>query len=318
MFGLGRQWGGRWVAYPASLLLSLHPVILIHGRRAYMEGALLFFSLLVIWLAVAWGRRLARPDVARRWVWGGALGLGLVAGLTVASKHSGAVAVAAAYLALAIFGVWRVRVGWRGLLIVLLVSGLVALGVFLLLNPAWWDAPLTRAGEVLRLRGGLVADQQAAFPEAVYPDVGARLVGLLDGLTVAPPVYYEAPWWADFPVIQAQIAAYTASPWTGIQYGVNGLTTALSLAQFGLALIGLWLALGALRRGELAGLALGLWLVLTLALILSTIPLDWQRYLMPLYPIEILLAAIGLGELARRIVTARRRPAPALPGSPAR
>jgi len=317
MFGLGWQWGGRWMAYPASLLFALHPVILIQGRRAYQEGGLLFFSLVMVFLAVAWGRavvrgqRYLRPKVPWRLMWGGALLLGIVAGLNVASKHSGAVPPAAAFLALFFFVIWRMRVGRWQALSALVIGGIVALGVFLLLNPAWWDAPLTRVGEVLALRNGLVADQQVAFPESVYPDVGARLVGLLHGLTDAPPVYYEAPWWADFPVIQDQIATYTASPWTGIQYGVNGLTTALSLAQFGLALVGLGWLWGALRRGEIAGLALGLWLVLTLALIVGTIPLAWQRYLVPLYPIEILLAGIGLGGLARRIVTARRRPGPA-------
>ncbi len=313
IFGLGWLWRGRRAAYAASLILALHPVVLIHGRRAYMEGALLFFSVLVILIAAAWGQRLTRPVVSRRAVWGGALGLGLATGLLVASKHSGAAVAAAAYggLGISLFGM-RAQPRRAGLaLAVLLASGIMALGVFLALNPAWWSDPLARVSEVLTLRQGLVNDQVAAFPGSVYPDFGARLGGMLRELSVAPPVYFEAPWWSEYPALAAQIDLYRTSLWAGVQVGTNGLTTLLGLGLLGLSLIGIVPLLGALRRGQALGWAVGLWGVLNAAVILLTIPLAWQRYSMPLYPVQAALAAAGFDWLVGRIATARRRPAPA-------
>jgi hypothetical protein len=54
-----------------------------------------------------------------------------------------------------------------------------------------------------------------------------------------------------------------------------------------------------------------LWALLNAAVILISIPLDWQRYAMPLYPVQAILAAAGFDWLAGRIATMRRRPAPA-------
>lgn len=313
MFGLGWLWRGRRAAYAASLILALHPVVLIQGRRAYMEGALLFFSVLAILIAVAWGQRLTRPVISRRAMWGGALGLGVAAGLLVASKHSGAAVAAAAYGGVGLAILWQ-RFPMRRtlrLLAALATSGIVALAVFLALNPAWWSDPVARVGEVLDLRQGLVTDQVAAFPESVYPDTGARLGGMLRELSVAPPVYFEAPWWAGYPELAAQIETYRASPWAGIQTGTNGLTTAIGVGLLLFTLMGCVPVAEALRRGQAAGWAIGLWALLNAAAILISIPLAWQRYAMPLYPVQAILAAAGFDWLAGRIATMRQRPAPA-------
>ncbi|MBL8161350.1 MAG: glycosyltransferase family 39 protein [Anaerolineae bacterium] len=88
LFALGRQLGGRPAAYLASTIYALHPVILLNGRRAMMEGSLLCFGLLTL-LAAAY-------IVQHRHDWRGWLMLIICGALTLASKHSGVVFVAAA------------------------------------------------------------------------------------------------------------------------------------------------------------------------------------------------------------------------------
>ena len=307
MFALAMLWGGRWMAYPASFLLALNPVVLLNGRRAMMEGSLLFFSLLTMLLAAWLGRRLVRTSRLLRRDVAGMLALGGAAGLTMASKHSGLVPVLAAYMALAVLGFGRSRVrGWR-LAVWGLCSVLLAGGIFLALNPAWWSDPVGRGLEVLQLRQALVADQAAAFPDAVYRDVPGRLGGLLTQLSTAPPAYYEVSDWAAY--IADAIRAYQASPWTGIQYGVNALTTLVGAGVFLLALVGMVCLIWQMRALHPIALVIGLWALLTVLMIAAAVPLAWQRYYMPLYPIEALLAGAGIAWLWRA-VTVRRRPAP--------
>src|SRR5262249_46462400 len=98
MFLLGWQLRLRSLAYPAALLYALHPVILLNGRRAMMEGSLILASLLTIcWLVlIIVAEHSAHPDgiasfIARLPDWARYGILGLLAGLTVASKLTGAV-----------------------------------------------------------------------------------------------------------------------------------------------------------------------------------------------------------------------------------
>src|SRR5204862_397714 len=51
MFFIGWQLRLRSLAYPSTLIYALHPVILLNGRRAMLEGSLIFFTLATMaWL----------------------------------------------------------------------------------------------------------------------------------------------------------------------------------------------------------------------------------------------------------------------------
>ena len=100
MFLAGLAAPAEIAAYPAALLYALHPVILLNGRRAVMEGSLMLTTLLTMyWLvtmivaehsanADGFMRRL--PLAARYGV------LGILAGLAIAAKFTGIVVVGAA------------------------------------------------------------------------------------------------------------------------------------------------------------------------------------------------------------------------------
>ncbi len=305
LFGVARLWGGRWAAYPASALLATHGIVLIHIRRAYMEATLLLFSLLVVLVALAWAQRLLAPaqrmtgsrvSLARSGGYG--LLLGLASGLAVASKHSGAVVVAAVYAAILVVVLWRRFPRWWAALIWLVISGALALGVFLLLNPAWWGDPPARAGYVLELRQGLVAGQAGAFPEDAYPDLPARLAGMIRHLSVTAPEYYEVDGWAE--PIGPAITAYENSSLAGFPYGRGQIGELGGALLLGVAACGA-LILAAQVRERPALLVLALWVAAMIAFTLLTIPLNWQRYIMPLYPIEALLAGGAVGWLLQRL-----------------
>ena len=60
MFGLGYRFGGLAMAYFVSGLYAFNPIILLNGRRALQEGALLFFGLLTVLIGVIISQRRER------------------------------------------------------------------------------------------------------------------------------------------------------------------------------------------------------------------------------------------------------------------
>ncbi len=298
MFALGHALGGRPVAYLASLYYALNPALLLNGRRAMMEGSLITFSLLVV---------LAGIGLVQKRRWWTALPLGVAAGLALASKHTAVFTLVAVFGACALFPVveWGVQRWSRNdknvgtqraaplqTYALLLVAGLIALASFYALNPAWWGDPLARAGQVLDLRGDLLAGQAAAF--GGYASGAAALGGGFRQVFVNLPQYYEIPAWGVY--LAGQIDAYHALPWRGVSVGgslVGGGVLAL------LTLVGLWAALSVRKLSETRWI-IGIW---SLAMLISTAlftPLEWQRYYLPAYPAVGLLAAFGLVTLLRR------------------
>lgn len=87
IFMLGWHLRLRSLAYPAALLYALHPVILLNGRRAMMEGSLLFFTLMSLYwlvaLIVAEHSATARGFMVRLPAWMRYSGLGLLLGFCV-------------------------------------------------------------------------------------------------------------------------------------------------------------------------------------------------------------------------------------------
>lgn len=298
VFALGDRLGGPLVAYAASFLLATHAVVLVQARRALMEAPLLFFSLLTVWTAVGWAETWQRPEARsgwRRWSWPAALAL--ASGLAVASKHNGVVPVAAGYLALATQVHVAVGSGARRArrLGALALSGLAAAGVFLALNPAWWDDPAERAARVLEMRRAMVRYQVKVFPDSAYPDATARLAGLAERLSGALPAVVPARG-AD----GAQARAYLASPWAGLLHGPSLASATLGVMLFFASLLGLGQLVAAVRSGHVAARIVGLWGALSVAVLLATVPLAWQRYYMPVHPFQVLLAALGLAWLYER------------------
>ncbi|MBX3065626.1 MAG: hypothetical protein KF726_21800 [Anaerolineae bacterium] len=292
-FALGWLLRLRSMAYPLTLLYALHPVILINGRRAMMEGSLFFFSLLTIaWLAAvivaehsataeSWLRRI--PAALR---YGS---LGVFAGMTVAAKQTGIIVLATVLISLVVTEVINRRLRraiWSAAL-----TGIIALTTWFAMNPGYWRDPVGVLAAALEARGQLLA-QQASDPLLAYADIGQRIAGLITQPFMQPAQYYEAPTWAD--LIDPQIADYEASSVSGWHWGtiIGGALTLL--AGVGL----LMLVRDALRRDLLAVMIL-VWAGIAVASAL-TVPLAWQRYYLPLTLLALLLAAVGMAKLLVR------------------
>jgi 4-amino-4-deoxy-L-arabinose transferase-like glycosyltransferase len=301
VFLLGWQLRLRSLAYPAALLYALHPVILLNGRRAMMEGSLMLTTLLTVsWLvamivaehsAVANGF-MTRIPLAVRYII-----LGLLAGLTVAAKHTGLIVVVSVLLAALAAGLAGDR-SWRSVARIVL-SGAAALVLWFALNPAYWRDPVGSAGAALSARGDLLTSQEQG--PLTYTNPWQRVEAVLVQPFLTPPQYYESNTWND--LIDGQIDDYRHSAVDGWDWGPLVGWALTLLALIGLASL-IW---DAIHRDKIAW-AILIW---TSATVLASIavPLGWQRYYLPLLLVAIILAAMGLGRLlVRRIAEENRVP----------
>lgn len=285
MFGIGWQVGGRPLAYMSSAIYTVHPVVLLNGRRAMQEGSYLFFGLLAVLLAIIISRK--RAD-GQRAAWHWWAGLVLAGGLTLASKHSGIVLVAAAFgwivlTELAHFDLRR----FGGMVVRLLVSGVLVVVLFVALSPALWNDPIARFTDLISVRQGLLDIQVG-----IDPDAPTTLLQRVEGIITQPfltaPQHFEVAFWANATAVTDAINRYMASPLSGVQFEPILGTALTLLAGWGLVLcLKLWRQPGILA-----------WVGVTLLSLLVN-PLPWQRYYLALYPVAALLAGIGLLAVVR-------------------
>lgn len=279
-------------AYLASALFALHPNVLINGRRAMMEGSQLLGLMLVL-LAAAW--------LLRERNWRRLALLGLCMGLAVAAKHPNLIICALVCPAL-IWAALRERGRrWKPLLAFALPP-LVAILVFLLLNPAWWSAPLELPAVIIEMRANLLRAQVDWL--GGYSSFAERMEGFFQFVFAPAPQYYEVPRWAQYDVISGQIANYESSGLAGLLFGGAswvGLVT-LSLTVVGGILLARAPALEANAR-----ILVFVWVLGSAFITLLLTPLPWARYYLPLAPGLALLVAYALTELAGAIEPGRSR-----------
>ncbi len=285
LYAIAWRLGGSWTALLASGLYALHPALLLNGRRALMEGPLLFFGLLTICCALMILRRGERAG--RRW-W---LALALSGGLALASKHSALLFLGGALGWLLLDALQqRERQALLSTAIRCVLGGMLALTVFLALSPALWPDPWQLLQRLVQVRSELVQVQVRNLqPGGVGMTLAERLDHVLTQPFLRTAMFYEVASWSEYEAITAEIEVWRASPLSGMPVNpVSGSVLSL-LTLAGLAQI--------VRKRESAGLLA--WLALTLVVLLLN-PLAWQRYYLPLLPLTCLLAALGMTGLLRR------------------
>ncbi|MGB7539022.1 MAG: phospholipid carrier-dependent glycosyltransferase [Anaerolineales bacterium] len=141
----------RPAAWLAAFLYATTPAILVNGRRAMQEGAMLAFTALVVYGGLRMAREIRAAAPSRGRLATGYCLLGIFSGCALASKHTSALVIAAVFLALMILIVRsaggellpdQTRISRIRLLFGLLGSGLLGLSVFYILMPVWWAFPL--------------------------------------------------------------------------------------------------------------------------------------------------------------------------------
>jgi hypothetical protein len=295
MFALGWHVGGRPMAYAAAGLYALHPVLLLNGRRAVQEGAMLCFGLLTVLTAAVLVQRANRGQHTAL-LWPALVAAGALA---LASKHTGLIFVGSALAWVAASGIVPLR--WKrlaGRAAGAALAGTLMLGGWIALSPALWSDPPTRLQDAADVRSNLLS-LQVAFLTDGPTTLAQRVASLATAPFLRPLQFYEAPPWAGFTPITDQIAQYMASPWPG--YPMGGITGVLLSAALLVGLVTLWLPRSRPRPDWAPVLGVTAWAGGgALALLVS--PLDWQRYALPLLPPAVLLAAAGIVVIGRWFV----------------
>lgn len=264
VFVVAKLIGGRRSAYLATLIYTLMPAVLLDGRRAMFEGATLLAIGLVLLAGVILARRVEYS--AARWQdW---LLLGLVAGFGVASKHTLVVTILPVFAALVYFG----RHNLISNLGYLTGAGAIAIGTFLILNPAWWSAPLAIPPQVIQLRQEMATGQADFY--GTYSNATDRLTAVVTQV-MAPPQYYEDKrGWPEW--IGGQIANYEVLGLQGVGWGTIPLVILLLVS------IVAWAIPGVPRPTGIAFILFACVFVFSLIVIYVLTNVPWQRYYLPL------------------------------------
>jgi hypothetical protein len=276
----------RPIVYFTVLVYALHPVILLNGRRAMMEGSLIFGSLATIyWLVmVIQANRDETPHnfLSRFPFWLRYATLGLLAGFTIAAKLSGVFIAAAVLIVIIVDGLQRNDA--RRLALCLAITLVSMSVIWFVLNPAYWHDPMAAFGVMLRERAYLLASQTKSSPLR-YANLWQRLDAIVAQPFMAPPQYYELIGWNN--LIGDQITDYQASPLAGLNPGILGKALLTTLAGIGASVLVSW---G--RKMQPVAWVMLAWLGVTLLETLM-ISLSWQRYYLPLMLVAIVLSGVG-------------------------
>ena len=306
VFGIGYCFGGLPMAFFVSGLYVLNPVILLNGRRALQEGSLLFFGLFTVLIGIIISLRRERGKPISFFLW---VALTVTGALTLVSKNNGFIYIAAAFLW--IFLPEMLRRGMRAFLTVgirLTICGVLLIGLFIALSPGLWSNPLLRIRDASLARisamNGQMHDDSIEAPSTM-----SRRVNDIFTQPFIKPLAHSEGSYTNLDAAQHDlIAAYDASPISGIHFGMPLGVPLTLLAIFGFIVN----FLPGVRTYRSFALSIGMltWLFINIGVLLW-LPLPWQRYFLSLIPVYTVFAAVGLWSLVRLIRPAKARtPAP--------
>jgi len=284
LFLTGRALGGKLTGWLAGIFLGLNMLVLLHGRRAMAESALLMGISLALWGFLHGDRY---PWLA-----------GLGAALAFNAKQSA--------LALAPIGllsvIWIVdvsdRVNKRRLVNILQFCG-VYLVIFLLLNPFVWNHPVPALQASWQSRQDLlnrqVNDSLSGEIKQDQQSIARRSLLLVANVFIIPPQFQEVGNYRSH--TESQESDYLSG--FGNQLGrgipVGGLLFLLTSAGivFGFRSLNAW---GKSSRRNF--LLLFLAMLFQAITLIIWVPLPWQRYVIPLVPYACIWPAFAIQRIS--------------------
>jgi 4-amino-4-deoxy-L-arabinose transferase-like glycosyltransferase len=280
LYLIGLKLDGRLMGIFAILLLSLHPLILLHTRRAMAEGVLMFGIILTLYAFTKVGKH--------------AFLVGLAVAVAFNAKHSAILLLPIGIIAVC----WLPNSSTRKFSKILINLTGYLLGFVLLtalLNPVIWRNPFATAREALIQRQILLnrqlADIKRISPAQVLETPAERAAVSLAQMFIAPPIFSEVGNYR-LQTAQAEVE-YLSTP--GNNFWRNSLSAGITL---GLTLLGIIAAFhisstGDFNQRRILILFLLSFLLMVMGIILM-IPLAWQRYSVPLIPFVSIFASLGL------------------------
>jgi hypothetical protein len=298
---------GTPVGVVAAFLLVFDASFMLHARRAMGEGTLVAFGAMSIALTAAYMARRASGEAMPVWKRVAYLaGIGLLTGLTVATKLNGAIAAMVVAMALVGWLPWRTAprdAAAKAGVDLAVVAG-VALAAVMALSPFLWINPLARVRETLRDMNALVEEQRRGRDWLETP--GERVGVLVEQVFWTQAAYYEDEIWGEW--VGDQITRYEDSPFSGWR------RPPWARAALGAAfVVGLGWLIARRPTDPAQSVARGvvlMWLAVTALVNLIIIPFAWQRYYLTLWPGVALVEAVGIATLIDGI-----RQMPVLPDS---
>ncbi len=275
LFLLVRRCGGAIAGYSFLGMYAGSAYFLTHLRRAMSEAPLLFFTTLAL-LCAARALTVSPRRLGRSVAW--LLLMGVCAGLAGAAKLNGlALGFAAAVLCVVVAFRYRGRdvKRWRVAFLAALLVMMIAVGVFILVNPFLYPQPVLRTVAMILFRRWEMTNQASRYPEWHIPDSTARI------FIVSMRVF------RDYPAVH-------------VEFFNEGLT-ALGLY---LLIQGVWRWLGRKKRiVDAARIEAGTGLAILVVAAVTALPplltpLDWDRYY--LYPVLFVsvIVSVSLGWIA--------------------
>ncbi len=280
LYMIGLKLDGRLMGIVTISIFSLHPLILLHTRRAMAEGVLIFALILTLYTFTNAHKK--------------ALLTGLAVALAFNAKHSAVLLLPIGLLAVC----WLPTPIPRKTSQRLINLSAYMIGFLLLtalLNPIFWNTPTATAREALFQRQNLlnqqVNDLILVSPTQVLETPSERSAVLLAQLFIAPPRFSELGNY--HPQTSLAEEDYLRNP--GNNLWRNSIFAGITL---GLTLLGIFNAFRISLSGVFFQRRLTILYLLALIVMwggtIAMIPLAWQRYSVPLIPFISIFASLGL------------------------
>lgn len=296
MYFLGKILSGIKTGIIACLLLAYNPLMLRWCQKAVAESLLLFFSILNILLIVLFLRILFKNNKSLFLpLITAAIGINLA--LCVGTKLSGVTAWLVFLIVCLLLLVLRRSFDKTAGLVIFsfLAATFIAVIVLVAINPAFYEHPIAegvRTAEYtnLYLQERLSAGQ-AVFRDHFFGLQGEKTAAVFKRVLLPLPTVYAS---GNISKIYDQL----------LPYGFVSLGAFLKLSKFPVDLIffllGLFLifyreavSILSLRRISAAAIII-IWVGTVYAAMAIMIPLDWERYYLPLIPCTVMIIAFGL------------------------
>ncbi|MCC6176513.1 MAG: glycosyltransferase family 39 protein [Chloroflexi bacterium] len=286
LYVVGRLLGGPLVGVVAALAAMSSPLLQLYFAQARTEALLAFVSTVALLGLLLTARRFSRDGriPVAGWL------VGVILGLALATKLTAALAIVGVCGYGAAAGLARLRASRREgtrLLAWAAVTGLIASGVWVAVNPFLWPDPVGRTLSMLDQQQQIMVEQGVQFGNPVHEDLPGRIWLLVRRTFVessTPPFDANLPAGSD-PLIQRTFSDMPAP---------GGISLELGLAVIGLGAL-LWRVgrsrdLGAGRGADVAFVC---WLGCYALGIAANLSLDWPRYYVPTAFYGALLIGIG-------------------------
>ncbi|MCJ7733860.1 MAG: glycosyltransferase family 39 protein, partial [Anaerolineales bacterium] len=258
----------------AVLYLGLNPLLLLHGRRAMAESALLFGITLFLWAVT---RKKVNPIL-----------VGLSLAVAFNAKQTAAVLIPAGIIAVCL--IEQESRNLKNLLTRTCLFLVVFLAICILLNPFYWKSPILAISISVQAREQLSHLQLIDHLGGVKPSPLALFYELLNNLFMSPPIPLELGYYSALQ--DSPIQEYFSIPPHSWGRGLFAGSMFITISLGGIiVLVKRFRSYIDDKKRILTNL-----IFITLLLIggiIFTLPIPWQRYIIPLLPLSAFWFAYG-------------------------